>query len=176
MRMHTGEKPFICEYQDCKKSFARKDNLDQHIKRHYLRDLKKKSSPHNDGLDDCQKENLLATTTTTTTTTEEEATTKTSKTSKKCITTSTLVNKREKKKEICSPTSSTSSSSSSLCCESLPKSYSFSCFSPVSQKPTHFESHTAAATPCTGLHLNSQVFNNNNNNNMYHHHRHHYQC
>merc|ERR1712228_316902 len=34
IRTHTGEKPFACNYGECRKRFSTKGSLDQHIKRH----------------------------------------------------------------------------------------------------------------------------------------------
>merc|ERR1712228_876279 len=35
IRIHTGEKPFVCSYDRCQKRFARADDLKTHIKRHH---------------------------------------------------------------------------------------------------------------------------------------------
>ncbi|KAI9224952.1 hypothetical protein BC828DRAFT_332543, partial [Blastocladiella britannica] len=34
MRIHTGERPFLCPDQSCAKSFSRTDNLAAHMKIH----------------------------------------------------------------------------------------------------------------------------------------------
>ena len=45
MRKHTGEKPFMCPYQDCDKKFAQKGNLNTHVKSHVCSSSNSQSNP-----------------------------------------------------------------------------------------------------------------------------------
>ena len=35
MRIHTGEKPYVCTFENCKKEFKAYGHLSDHLKRHY---------------------------------------------------------------------------------------------------------------------------------------------
>lgn len=38
MRVHTGEKPYICSYPNCRKRFTQSSNLAAHLKTHSAKD------------------------------------------------------------------------------------------------------------------------------------------
>lgn len=36
MRIHSGEKPFLCEFENCGKSFVTQGHLNNHIQKHQI--------------------------------------------------------------------------------------------------------------------------------------------